>query len=387
MLQLYFADFHIHIGRDIFNNPVKITASNKLTLTNILIEASDRKGIQLIGVVDTQSPAVQEEIKTLIAQEKAYELTEGGIRFKNVTMLLGVEIEVYDDHCNGPIHVLCYLPTLEKMEQFSAWLKQHMKNIYLSSQRYYGSAKTLQKKVKSLDGLFIPAHVFTPFKSLYGKGVKRSLKEVFMPELIDGIELGLSSDTLMADQIKELHDYTYISNSDAHSLRKIGREYQEILLKQPSFQEFKWALHGKDGRTIKRNFGFNPELGKYYTTVCRQCLQPLNKQTKKCPSCQSKKIVKGVFDRILELKTSDLAKENRPPYVYQVPLEFLPTLGPKAYEKLLAAFQTEMNIIHHVPYMELKRVTTEKIAQLIIQMRRGNLTIEAGGGGKYGKIT
>lgn len=387
MLQSYFADLHIHIGRDIYDNPVKITASNKLTLTNILIEANERKGIQLIGVVDTQSPAVQQEIKTLIEREEAYELAEGGIRFKHVTLLLGVEIEIYDEHCQGPIHALCFLPTLEYMQQFTKWLKRHMKNVYLSSQRYYGSAKALQKKIKSLEGLFIPAHVFTPFKSLYGKGIKRSLKEVFVPELIDGIELGLSADTTMADQIKELHDYAYISNSDAHSLRKIGREYQEILLKQPSFQEFKSALYGKNERAIKKNYGFNPKLGKYYTTVCRRCLKKLDKQVKQCPVCHSKQIVKGVYDRILELKTSDVIKDNRPPYVYQVPLEFMPGLGPKTYEKLLKAFHTEMHIIHKATYDELKLVTTKKIAQYIMQMRRGQLMIKAGGGGKYGKVT
>src|SRR5690625_6682345 len=113
-----------------------------------------------------------------------------------------------------------------------------MKNITLSSQRYYGSAKELQYKVKELEGLFIPAHVFTPFKSLYGKGVTESLTEVFDADLIDGIELGLSSDTKMADQIEELHRYTFLTNSDSHSLAKIGREYQQIKMMEPSFQEF-----------------------------------------------------------------------------------------------------------------------------------------------------
>lgn len=387
VLQSYFADLHIHIGRDIQNQFVKITASKELTLTNIFIEAHERKGIQLIGIVDTQSPHVQQEIKKFMTYEGAYELQEGGIRYKDVTLLLGVEIEVYDKHCHGPIHVLCFLPTLEYMQRFTNWLKRHMKNVYLSSQRYYGSAKTLQKKVKSLEGLFIPAHVFTPFKSLYGKGVRHSLKEVFLPEFIDAIELGLSSDTKMADQIKELHDYTYISNSDAHSLGKIGREYQEILLKYPSFREFKWALQGHKGRCIKRNFGFNPRLGKYYKTVCRHCLKPLDKQVKQCSHCHRHQIVKGVYERILELKTSDTIRYDRPPYIYQVPLEFLPGLGPKTYENLLQAFQTEMNIIHQVSYEELINVTTKNIAQRIIQMRKGKLSIQAGGGGKYGKIT
>src|SRR5690606_1394558 len=90
----------------------------------------------------------------------------------------GSEIEVYDEYCHGPIHVLCFMPSLENMEQFTRWLAKRMKNVTLSSQRYYGTAKELQYKVKELEGIFIPAHIFTPFKSLYGKGVRRSLEEV-----------------------------------------------------------------------------------------------------------------------------------------------------------------------------------------------------------------
>lgn len=385
-LQSYFTDMHVHIGRDMYQKPVKITGAKRLTLTNILKECSRNKGIDMVGVIDSHAPAVQQEIKQLIEANEAYELTDGGIRFEKVTLLLGSEIEVYDENCQGPIHVLCYFPTLEKIERFSEWLTTRMKNITLSSQRYYGTAKELQYKVKELEGIFIPAHVFTPFKSMYGKGVKRSLTEVLSPELIDGIELGLSSDTSMADQIKELHDYTFVSNSDAHSLAKIAREYQEISMEEPSFKEFYWALHLVKGREIKRNFGMNPRLGKYHTTVCKKCLHALPLEDTKCPMCGSTKIIKGVADRIQELKDTDKGIK-RPPYFYQVPLEYLPTLGPKTFAKLLNHFQTEMNIIHHVPLAQLKTVIPEKLAQSIINMREGKLSIKAGGGGTYGRIT
>src|SRR5699024_7761723 len=116
-----------------------------------------------------------------------------------------------------------------------------------------------------------------------GKGVSQSPTEVFDPDLIDGIELGLSSDTLMADQISELHAYTYLSNSDAHSLGKIAREYQEIAMKEPSFEEFYLALHQVNGRKITRNFGMNPQLGKYHTTVCDHCLEKLSPGRERCP--------------------------------------------------------------------------------------------------------
>src|SRR5699024_2563533 len=134
----------------------------------------------------------------------------GGIQFDDVTILLGSESEIYDDYCHGPIHVLCFFPTLEMIVLFRQWLSTNVKTITLSSQRYYGTATELQHRVKELHGVCIAAPVFTPFRSLYGKGVHQSLAEVFDPNLIDGIELGLSADTQMADQIKELHIYTFL---------------------------------------------------------------------------------------------------------------------------------------------------------------------------------
>ncbi|RDW22127.1 TIGR00375 family protein [Oceanobacillus chungangensis] len=378
---------HIHIGRDMYNKPVKITASKTLTLTNILVESSRNKGIDLIGIIDCHAPAVQQEIIQLINQKKAYELKDGGIRFENVTLLLGSEIEVYDANCKGPIHVLCYFPTLANIAYFSEWLTTRMKNITLSSQRYYGTAKDLQYKVKELDGIFIPAHIFTPFKSLYGRGVTRTLQEVFDPDLIDGVELGLSSDTSMADQISELHDYTFVTNSDAHSLAKIAREYQELNMDEPSFKEFNLALHGVAGRGVKQNYGMNPLLGKYHQTVCNNCLEQVSLETTECPNCGSAKIIKGVSDRIQELKDTNLKVGHRPNYLYQVPLEYLPKLGPKTFEKLLERFGTEMNVIHYATYEQLIDVVSEKLARSIIDMRESKLKINAGGGGKYGTIS
>lgn len=386
MIQSFFADMHIHIGSDMHNNPVKITASQSLTLTNILKEASRDKGIHMLGVIDCQAPAVQEEIKQLVDNGEAFELADGGVRFEDVTLLLGSEIEVYDEHCQGPIHVLCYFPNLEAITYFSEWLTTRMKNITLSSQRYYGGAKELQYKVKELGGIFIPAHIFTPFKSLYGKGVQSSLQEVLDADLIDGIELGLSADTSMADNITELHNFTFLSNSDAHSLAKIAREHQEMAMQEPTFKEFYFSLHNVDGRHIARNFGMNPKLGKYYTTVCAKCLTPAATHEKTCSNCGSNKITKGVFDRISELSGHTPNSTKRPPYLHQVPLEYLPTLGPKTFRKLLTNFQTEMNIIHYVSRENLARVVPEKLADSIINMRNGKLAVQAGGGGKYGTV-
>src|SRR5699024_1931300 len=376
----YISDLHIHIGRDMHGKPVKITGAKNLTLTSILEEASRRKGIDLIGIIDCHVPSVQQEMKQLIATGKAQERPDGGIQFERATLLLGSEIEVYDEHCHGPIHVLCYFPTLQSIQAFSEWLKTRMKNITLSSQRYYGTAQELQHKVKELSGIFIPAHVFTPFKSMYGKGVKRSLTEVFDRDLIDGIELGLSSDTQMADQISELHAYTFLTNSDAHSLGKMAREYQEIRMKEPSFKEFYWALHLRNGRKITKNFAMNPKLGKYHTTVCNHLINPLPADAANCSACGSTKIIKGVVERIQELKDTDGSFKERPPYFYQVPLEYLPKLGPKTLEKLLTTFPTEMYVIHQATFAELTEVISTQLATMIIDMREGKQSIQAGGG-------
>lgn len=387
MLKDYYVDLHIHIGRTHRGRAVKITGARSLTLRNVLKTASERKGLDMVGIIDCHSPEVIEELELLIDKEEMVELEEGGLKFGQTVLILGSEIEIYDQYCQGPIHVLVYMPTLDAMKELSVWMSNYMKNIHLSSQRIYCEGITLQEKTKELGGLFIPAHVFTPFKSLYGKGVEFSLTEVFNPNLIDGIELGLSSDTTMAREIIELDPYVFLTNSDAHSLAKIAREYQKMELKQPSFFELEKALKEIEGRKIAVNYGLNPELGKYHQTVCRKCLQP-GAVGSPCSSCGSKSIINGVANRIKEIAGLSLEKShrNRPTYVHQVPLDFIPGLGPKTFERLLAVFGTEMNILHKVTLNELQQVVPEKTAVFIDLARKGLLTFTAGGGGKYGKI-
>lgn len=387
MWQEIYADLHIHIGRTYKGRAVKITGSKNLTLTNILETATSRKGLDLIGIIDCHSPEVIEEVEQLLLEQKATELAEGGIRYKKTTLILGTEIEIYDANCHGPIHVLCYIPTLTKMKQFSNWLRLHQKNIHLSTQRTRCDGHTLQQKVHELGGLFIPAHVFTPFKSLFGRGVKSSLTEVFDPNLIDGIELGLSSDTMMVKGISELAPYSFVTNSDAHSLGKLAREYQKIQVQDVNFEELRKALHKMEGRQIIANYGLNPLLGKYHETVCANCGEQLIEEGhSRCPHCGKEQLIKGVAKRIVELTDNPQLEISRPPYIHQVPLDFIPGIGAKTIEKMLDAFGTEMNILHEASFEELKSVIPEKLAVLIDLSRKGQIAITGGGGGVYGKI-
>ncbi|WP_205948450.1 endonuclease Q family protein [Pueribacillus theae] len=383
----YFADLHIHIGRTSTGRPVKITGAKSLTLENIIHASANMKGMDIVGIIDCHVPEVIDELECLIQKNVCAEHPEGGINFGKVTLFLGSEIEIYDDNCKGPIHVLVFLPTIEKMKRFSTWLTTRMTNLNLSSQRLYEKGKKLQEVIRQLDGLFIPAHVFTPFKSLYGKGIVKTLREVFDPGKIDAVELGLSSNTEMADQIKELHRYPFLTNSDAHSLQKIAREYQKIFMKQPTFEEFKRALQMEDGRGIECNYGLDPKLGKYYRTTCQKCFAKKEEGALQCPVCGHNKWTKGVFERLQELKDATRFHPGRPPYIQQVPLEYIPGIGSKTLVKLRNVFQTEMNILHDASLDDLKKIVPEKTAQLILKARKGELSIQAGGGGKYGKVT
>ena len=97
----------------------------------------------------------------------------------------------------------------------------------------------------------------------------------------------------------------------------------------------------------------------------------------------------GVYDRIQIIKDKEKSKspDNRPEYIYQIPLTFMPGLGGKTIDKLLNNFETEMNILHKLSKDDIEAVVGEKIANTVIAAREGNVKIQAGGGGVYGKLT
>ncbi|MFD2611917.1 endonuclease Q family protein [Paenibacillus gansuensis] len=389
-LSSYYVDMHIHIGRTEEGKPVKISGSKDLTFYNIAKEASERKGIEVVGIIDCHSPTVQKEIIQYLDKGDMTELSGGGIQYHDTTVLLGSEIEVRDPGL-GPAHLLVYLPTLAVMQDFTKWMSGHMKNVELSSQRIYVPARVLQEEVLGRGGIVIPAHIFTPHKSVYGSCSTR-LEHLLDLDGVAAVELGLSSDTEMAGTISELDPFTYLTDSDAHSLAKIGREYNVMALQSPSYDEVVKALKGESGRGVTANYGLNSRLGKYHRTFCAQCNSILDEEESavdRCLYCGSKKIVRGVMDRIRELSDRDTppANRKRPPYHYQVPLEFIPGLGKRKLELLLGRFGTEMNILHRASVEELAEAVGDEIAAYIVQAREGTLQLEVGGGGTYGKVS
>lgn len=391
-MKRYFADLHIHIGRSEDGSPIKITAARDLTLANILEESLTRKGITLIGIVDSGSPKIQKDIEGLIESQSLTPLDSGGLCYKGkATLLLGAEVETREAS-GGHAHFICYFPYLDHMVRFTGVLKKYIKNVNLSSQKARLRGKQLLDIVEEIGGILIPAHVFTPHKSIFGSCAAK-MTEVFGPtdiQKILAVELGLSSDSYMADRIAELASLTFLTNSDAHSLPKIGREYNIIEMAEPNYAEFLKALKREKGRGVVANYGLDPRLGKYHRTSCLlcHCITSSKPPVYRCENCGSTKIVKGVLDRIEEIADYEeaITPGHRPEYHYQVPLSFVPGVGRKTVDKLLNNFGNEMEILHSVSEKELVKIVGGKIASMICLARAGQAELNVGGGGCYGKM-
>ena len=390
-----FADLHVHIGRSENGKPIKITAARSLNFANIAKECAERKGINIVGIIDCASPYVIEDIEKFLKTGDAYELKDGGIIYKDkVCILLGSEVETSEKGRNGKCgaaHNVCFFPHLKDIKGFSQEMSTHIKNITLSTQRSNISGYELIDIVEKYNGILIPAHIFTPHKSYYGNCTDR-LENIFKEKLnkIFAVELGLSADTFLADTISELERMTFVTNSDAHSLPKIAREYNKIQVEDISFKEIVMALKNEGGRKVLANYGLDPKLGKYHRTYCDNCNSVIETKhpVEICPKCGSNKVTFGVFDRIELIKDKNETKSpaNRPPYIYQVPLGFIPGVGPRYITKLLDSFNTEMNILHKLSRDDIEAVVGEKIANKIVDAREGNVKIVSGGGGVYGKV-
>lgn len=390
-----FADLHVHIGRSEKGKPIKITAARSLNFANIAKECAERKGINVVGIIDCASPYVIEDIENFLSTGEAYELEDGGIIYKDkVCILLGSEVETSEVSRRGKkgsAHNICFFPHLKDIKGFSGELSHHLKNITLSTQRTDLSGYDLIDMVERYNGILIPAHVFTPHKSYYGNCTDR-LEDIFKEKFdkIFAIELGLSSDTYLADTISELQTRTFVTNSDAHSLPKIAREYNKMQVEDISFKEVVKALKNEDGRKIIANYGLDPKLGKYHRTYCDDCEKSIETKepVEECPMCGGKNVTFGVFDRIELIKDKKETKspENRPSYIYQIPLGFIPGVGSKTIDKLLDTFETEMNILHKLSKDDIEAVVGEKVANNIVRAREGKMQVHSGGGGNYGKV-
>lgn len=391
IIKEYYVDIHVHIGRSSGGKIIKRATANNLTFENIAHESRFRKGINIIGVVDSISPWVIQDIEDMMYRGEIVECSRGGMEYrKELNLILGAEIETRENmRCNA--HSLVFFPYLNQIKSFSKEMQKYVKNMYTCCSQAHMTGQELFNIADSMGGVYIPAHAFTPYKSFYGNCCD-SLHSIFDEksfEKIPSIELGLSADTFMASQVSELDGKSFTSNSDAHSLGKMGREYNVFLMEDLNFEEWLMALKGLEGRRISANYGLNPKLGKYHRSYCLECDARIGGDPPKfrCPINPNHKVLIGVLDRFETIgDRKEPCLDGRPPYRYQIPLEFLPKIGPKTIDRLIEAFGNEMSILHRASEKELAEVVNEDIAHNIILAREGRLSILEGGGGIYGKI-
>ncbi len=412
------ADLHIH-------SRYSMGVSDKMLIPNI-IQGAKQKGINIMGTGDITHKQWREHVKEHV-EYKEGTLLKDGIYFIPTT-----EIEDIDS-----VHHLVILPDLEAAEELERKLQPFSNNI---SKTWGGRPHVNLKAVEileivlSVDGLMGPAHAFTPFKAIFRAGRYSRLKECYedLADKVSFLELGLSADTILADRISELHKVTFLSNSDAHSPTplKLGREFNRFQIQEPTFDEIKKAILRKKGRKVILNAGFDPRLGKYYSSFCKNCkrrvkiligtkpkeihpdfiiyyypekqlalnfLQRIQSGKERCPYCNAI-LSLGVKDRIELIADIDeeIHPEHRPPYIWVAPLMELirASLGLKTansvtvkryYQKIISDFGDESRILVDSTKEELEAYD-KSLATLILNTRKGTLKVSQGGGGIYGMV-
>jgi uncharacterized protein (TIGR00375 family) len=385
-LRNIYGDLHIHIGRA-KDRPVKITASRQLTLHSIIFTDAPRKGLDMVGVVDAGSILVSAEIEEMLGCGDLREHKDGGFVATNgVLLIAGCEIE-----CREGMHLISYLPNLQSIKKWQNYMRSRVSNLALSTQKVNAGIVDIINLTILLDGIFCPAHAFTPHKGIYGMWAERIGDRIGADlNQIKVIELGLSSDTDMAGLLAETRLFTFLSNSDAHSPGNVGREYNQFRLADLSFEELRYCLENRNGRRVMANYGMDPLMGKYHRSYCPVCdtitgeLPPVLS----CPNCGNGKIVLGVYDRIIQISDYKEPRQplGRPPYYYRVPLQSIPGIGPKTASRLLAYAGNEIELLEKTEIEVIAKLAGADVASTIATMRKQRLRIVPGGGGKYGKI-
>ena len=256
----------------------------------------------------------------------------------------------------------------------------------------------------SPESYVVPSHIWTPWFSLFGsKSGFDSIEECFgdLSKRVFALETGLSSDPKMNWTLSALDNYTLISNSDAHSPSRLGRE-ANIFNCNISFSEMKEVLKTKDRKRFLSTIEFFPEEGKYHYDGHRNCNVMLSPEESMniddiCPVC-GKQLTIGVAHRVrlLSDRKEGFVPDNAIPYKNLVPLEEVIAealdMGRESitvknqYLKLVKELNGEFNVLLNSPITEIASHSDERIAYAVEQVRNGTLNIIPGYDGVFGKV-
>lgn len=394
------ADLHVH-------SRYSRATSRAMTLP-VIAEWARIKGIDVVGTGDFTHPAHFAALKDLLepAEDGLYTLKEGkgeGPRFI-------LTAEVSNIFSQGgrvrKMHSLLLAPSIEAVQKMNSAFGR-LGNIKSDGRPIFGfSAQDLLKIVldASPDAMLIPAHAWTPWFSIFGsKSGFDSIEECFggLAEHIRAIETGLSSNPEMNWRLSALDNITFISNSDAHSPSKLGRE-ANVFDCALSYNEITEIIKTKDAKRFLYTVEFYPEEGKYHYDGHRECGVLYSPEESKaadkiCPVCR-KGLTVGVMSRVEDL--SDRPVGYRPPDAIpsrqMVPLEEILSeafeVGPasnkvqKEYRRLTTEAGSEFAILLDMDVAEIARLAGEKVATAVSKVRSGDIGITPGFDGEFGKI-
>jgi uncharacterized protein (TIGR00375 family) len=404
----FFADLHIHSRYS--------RATSREMTPESLWKWAQLKGIAVTGTGDFTHPQWLAELREktepagngLFRLRKPFEGEEIPSSCKSeVFFLLSAEISsIYRK--NGKtrkVHSLIFAPDFAAAERINRELSKIGK-LASDGRPILGlDARELLRIVvdSSSESMLVPAHAWTPHFSVFGSASGfDSLEECFeeLTPHISAIETGLSSDPAMNWRLSSLDGITLISNSDAHSPARMGRE-ANIFGSDISYSAMMDAI--RTGEGFSGTVEFFPEEGKYHFDGHRACGVSLSpKESKKhgilCPVC-GRKMTQGVMHRVDEL--ADREKGFRPlaaPAFHSfIPLQEIVSeaLGvgvmskavSKAYMGLLENLGCELSILMDIPVGEIKAAGSPLVAKAVEMMRAGNVTVIPGYDGKYGKVS
>ena len=393
---MFVADFHIH-------SKYSRATSKNMDVPN-LAKWARCKGVTLLGSGDFTHHLWLEELRHYLQP-----LPEKGLFIYNgVYFILSVEVSNIFSQ-NGKVyrvHNVIMAPSLQMVREINRMLSFHG-NLSSDGRPILGiSCKQLAKELFDIsdDIMFIPAHIWTPWFSVFGSNSGfNSLEEAFgeYADKITALETGLSSDPPMNWRLSALDKYSLVSNSDAHSPSRIGRE-ANVFDCELNYWGIKKVLETKDAGKFLYTIEFFPEEGKYHYDGHRNCNIRLHpKDTKKynglCPVC-GKPLTKGVLYRVDELadRPEGFIPEGAAGYKSLVPLDEIiaETKGmdkksktvEREYFSLISEFGSEFDILVNVPKEELFSKMPLRVAEGIKRVRDRQLEILPGFDGEYGMI-
>ncbi len=410
----FIGDFHIH-------SKYSRATSPEMDLEHLDLWGKI-KGINVISVGDFTHPVWFKEIKEkleldngLFRLKDAYKIKDNdfsGVLKNDLRFILTTEISCIYSKNNKvrKIHIIVFAPDFEAVEKINVQLGR-IGNLRSDGRPILGlDVKELTKIVlnASPQCLIVPAHVWTPWFSIFGsKSGFDTIEECFdaYSKYIFSIETGLSSDPAMNRRLSKLDGISLISNSDAHSLHKIGREanvFEVADTAKTGYADIVRMIKDKNSKEFIYTVEFFPEEGKYHYDGHRDCDIIFSPKESKahnniCPKCKHPLTI-GVMNRVDKLADRKESEklQNTVPFKNLVPLEEI--IGDvygvgvstkmvfEKYKALINGFGNEFSILLDASIDNIAQVSDVKIAEGVKRVRERKLNIIPGYDGEYGKI-